>query len=179
MASPLGHSLASLLLRSAGEPKDWLWQKAHEKWWRTPLAAIVLGSLPDLDLLVSWCISGSAVTYHQHFTHNVWLALVVGLCMALLARRDWWRAGMWGFSLVALHIIIDAGVGPVMGGPETLGVYALWPVSDVRVGLPFAFIPMLHFGTPDQILSWSNACALLHEAILFGLPLAFILWLRR
>ena len=179
MASPLGHSLASLFVRSAGEPKGWLWKKKHDEWWQTPLAAIVIGNLPDLDLPVSWLLSGNPVRYHQHFTHNIWLALAVGLGVALFSPRHRWQAGLWGLLLVALHLVIDAGVGPVLGGAETLGVPVFWPLSDARIGFPIAFITEMRFGTPDQILSWSNAGCLLYEAALFGLPLAIVSWLRK
>ena len=179
MPSPLGHSLASLLLRAPFEPKGWLLGRTSSAWWRSPFTAVALGNLPDLDLIGSWLVSGHMATYHHDFTHNIGLALAAGLMVALGAsREDRLLAGFWGFALVALHSLLDAGVGPLLGG-ATLGVPALWPLTNQTYGLPWAFIQMLHFGPNAEILSWANASALLHETVLFGAPFALVLWLKK
>ncbi len=181
MPSPVGHTLASLLVRACGEPKGWPRRTpAPLDWWQTPLAAAIFGSLPDIDLAFSWLLVGNPAALHQYFTHNLAFALVAGLAVSFFVTpRDRLRAGLWAFALVSLHIVLDAGVGPVIGEPGTLGVRALWPLSEHRFGFPVAFIPTLEFGHPSQILSLHNASSLLHEMVLFGVPLGLTLWLRR
>ncbi|WP_025770246.1 metal-dependent hydrolase [Thioalkalivibrio sp. HK1] len=99
--------------------------------WKAAAAGAVCGSLPDLDVLISYGDPIADYAEHRGFTHSLfWLTLAapaVALMMALIFRTAFdrlWMLGMW--LVLATHPILDA-----------------FTVYGTRLWLPFSSEPVL------------------------------------
>ncbi|MCM5704315.1 metal-dependent hydrolase [Larsenimonas salina] len=102
------------------------------------IGGAVLGTLPDLDVLID---HGSAIadfTYHRGFSHSLFVLAILATCLAWLLRRlgpggitlsRWW----WFCALPLLtHPMLDAFT--------TYGTQLLWPLQSPPVAWNTIFI---------------------------------------
>lgn len=188
MPSPLGHSLAGLLLarstpvvidRSAVLSR---WASATIDYLGpggvTAIALMTAANAPDLDFIPG-LIVGTPDLFHRGLSHTLAAAGMFGVLAGLVARlAGLRRPGGVGLLLAlayATHLPLDMTASDATLGN---GVKLFWPVSDERFVLPFrmfldinrdasvgAFLPSL--------LSSHNALAMLVELVVLGPLVAF------
>ncbi len=172
MPSPIGHALGGALFgglaapgpAAAADRRGWL--RAGAPWWRPALVLGVVGTLPDLDLLLG---------VHSRYTHSLGAALLAGLV-------GWWLSGRrlrWGLSFAAAygsHVLFDW-----LGADTTppIGVMALWPFSQGFYQSSLSLFPAI---TRRYWLAgfWAhNLRAVAWELLLLGPPAVVVWWWRR
>ena len=99
--------------------------------WKAAAAGAICGSLPDLDVLISYGDPIADYAEHRGFTHSLfWLTLAapaVALILSRIVRTKFdrsWMSGMW--LALATHPILDA-----------------FTVYGTRLWLPFSNEPVL------------------------------------
>jgi membrane-bound metal-dependent hydrolase YbcI (DUF457 family) len=118
------HTLASAALVRAFFPR------AGRMTWA---AAIVSGTIADIDLLSIWIGPAAFLTVHGTYTHSIlgMLALATLVCgvLWLLWRQtsELTAAVVAAFSAAALHLAMDAS--------QSAGVSLWWPMNGHRVAL--------------------------------------------
>ncbi|MBI2221354.1 MAG: metal-dependent hydrolase [Acidobacteria bacterium] len=165
MPSPVGHAIGGLVAGwgAAGHAP-------YPAWIRQALVLVVVGMLPDIDLLFGW---------HSGPTHSVGAALLAG-AIAWGARRAAPRSAYAVTPLAvtcayASHILLD-WLGADTSAP--FGVMALWPLTDGYFMSPIAVMPSI---TRRYWLTgfWEhNLRALMFELVLL-VPLLLIVWWTR
>lgn len=127
MPSPLAHGALVLLAAPAlpaCPPRTFL--------CRSALLAVTLVflCLPDVDILVSWIISGEPFRYHGGPSHSLLLAPLAGVLFAVLTGKlcDCSSGRRWvvGTCLYGSHVLMDALT-------RGRGVAMWWPLSDERI----------------------------------------------
>jgi inner membrane protein len=107
--------------------------------WATLLAFALLAMLPDADLvMLTFGLPDHGAVGHRGASHSLLVAVVIGLVVALLARRIGWpplRTSIAATLAVASHGLLDAL------GRGGRGIPLLWPVSNVRFVAPWRFLP--------------------------------------
>lgn len=103
------------------------------------LYGAMLGTLPDLDVVIDYGDAVAQMTYHRGFSHSVFVLTGMALLIAWLARR--WRpdprySGRRLFLTVWLvlitHVLLDA--------LTSYGTQLLWPLSTPPVAWSSIFI---------------------------------------
>ncbi|GAA4898643.1 metal-dependent hydrolase [Ferrimonas pelagia] len=92
------------------------------------LAGALLGTLPDLDVLISYSDDVANVVKHRGFSHSLLILLPFSLMLAWLIDRfrpiaDWSFARLW--TLIALALITH----PLLDYFTSYGTQLLWPIS--------------------------------------------------
>jgi inner membrane protein len=106
---------------------------------RALLYGAVLGTLPDLDVLVPFADPVASYSYHRSFSHSLLLLLPFAALFAWLSRRldknisD--SAGRW-FAAVALALLTH----PLLDAFTIYGTQLLWPVDRTPYGVGSVFI---------------------------------------
>jgi tetratricopeptide (TPR) repeat protein len=170
MPSPIGHALA-------GTAAGWLLQPPRASGsgngarWLWTLVFALLGTAPDLDLLVGT---------HRGPTHSLAAAVMVGIGVWAVLRAGTGRPGRLATACAAAygsHILID-WLGTDTSPP--LGLLALWPFSTAYYQAPWQVFPAVsrRFGQPG--LFWRpNTLALVRELLILVPVVAIVAWLRR
>ncbi|MGE4157825.1 MAG: metal-dependent hydrolase [Planctomycetota bacterium] len=157
MPTPLGHSLAGLILAKALSPRG---EKIP---WPLMAGAVLVSLAPDGDNLPVKLYGID--TWHREWTHALAVAPAAGLACALLAlpfnRSPVGRAFVLGLLAWVAHIGLDCLSS--LTGPKLL-----LPWSDERFLSPLHLLPVVepHIGS-----LFFNAVGVLCETLIFGLPL--------
>ncbi|WP_144633415.1 metal-dependent hydrolase [Bordetella genomosp. 13] len=116
---------------------------------RALLYGALLGTLPDLDVLVRYADPVSSMTYHRGFSHSVFVLSALSVVMAWLIRRRWPQApyGPWRLLLAIWLVLITH---PVLDAFTVYGTQLFWPLawtpeswSAVFIIDPVYTLPML------------------------------------
>ncbi|WP_227367526.1 metal-dependent hydrolase [Halomonas sp. M20] len=103
------------------------------------LAGAVLGTLPDLDVMIDYGDAVADYTYHRGFSHSLLVLSALALILALLSARFITRRGIslrqWGLfygACLLTHPLLDAFTA--------YGTQLLWPLSLPPVSWSSIFI---------------------------------------
>jgi len=107
---------------------------------RAILLGAVLGTLPDLDVLIRYADAVDSFTRHRGFSHSLFVLSLVSLPLGVLLRRLLDRggqasAGLWWFATWAVlitHALLDGFTG--------YGTQLFWPLPVPPVGIASIFI---------------------------------------
>ncbi len=148
---------------------------------RALLIGAVLGTLPDLDVLIDYGDAVSNMTYHRGFSHS--LFFLAGLSAALWCLLVWrWKAAReqrWRWlAMLALPLLTH----PLLDSFTVYGTQLFWPLATPPVmgGNLFIIDPLytlpLLFGVLFATLTRVNARA--HRALraALGVSCAYIGW---
>lgn len=99
----------------------------------------MLGTLPDMDVVIDFGDAVADVTYHRGFSHSIFVIGVVAVLLAWLVRKVWPHAEYSArrlFACIALvlftHILLDAFT--------TYGTQLFWPLTTPPVAISSIFI---------------------------------------
>jgi inner membrane protein len=139
---------------------------------RTFLAFAALAELPDIDVFgVAIGFPDASLAGHRGASHSFFVAALVGLATAALARRFGWpvvRSAVAATLAVATHGVLDAC------GDGGRAIPLLWPLTDERFVSPWRCLPDAPRGL--RMLSRPGLFDLAVEFVVF-LPLTvFSLW---
>lgn len=153
--SLIGASLVALSRRDLFLPKVFSKDRTRaanlQTGWRAVLWGALLGTLPDIDLLLSWGL-GWGVGVHGGYTHSILFALAISAALTLLRREVAWRpyAGYLGAALS--HGLLDASTKDLFGGAALLSP---WMEEKFRWGI----LPNYAFYPNPAVQSWSAIAA--------------------
>jgi membrane-bound metal-dependent hydrolase YbcI (DUF457 family) len=117
MPLALGHLAVGLLTSCAIEKPKTTTRKSL-------FFLFLLANSPDMDVAISWLLTGSPWLLHRTFTHSILFAILMAAVFSNLHRLI--RAVPklsynWCYGLVSTHVIADYLISP-------WGVAFLWPV---------------------------------------------------
>lgn len=99
----------------------------------------LLGTLPDMDVVIDFGDAVADVTYHRGFSHSVFVIALVATLLAWLVRKVWPHAEYSArrlFACIALilftHVLLDAFT--------TYGTQLFWPLTTPPVAISSIFI---------------------------------------
>ena len=104
---------------------------------RAMIAGAIFGTLPDLDVLVTFSDAVASFTYHRSFSHS-WIVLtLISPVLAWISLRfsrnngfgQWW---LMIFLALNTHVLLDCFT--------VYGTHAMWPVSNYPIGWSTIFI---------------------------------------
>lgn len=106
---------------------------------RAAILGAVLGTLPDLDVLVDYGDAVADFTYHRSFSHSLLVLLPLSV-LIWAALRQWWqpvaqcpRQWLWAVALALVtHPLLDAHT--------SYGTQLLWPLATPPVMWSTIFI---------------------------------------
>jgi len=103
------------------------------------LYGAMLGTLPDLDVLIDFGDAVANTTYHRGFSHSLFVLSLVAVGLAWLVRRRYPHAGYSGMRLfftlwlvLITHVTLDAFT--------TYGTQLFWPLTSAPVAWSSVFI---------------------------------------
>lgn len=106
---------------------------------RALLYGAALGTLPDLDVLISYGDAVANMTYHRGFSHSLLVTSLISVILAWLIRRFRPHPGYSGTRLwlciwlvLTTHILLDAFT--------TYGTQLFWPLTTPPVAISSIFI---------------------------------------
>lgn len=97
------------------------------------LYGAILGTLPDLDVLISYPDPISDMTYHRSFSHSLFVLTAVGVGGAwLLSRYHHWRNMPLPYSTrrLALAMTLVLTTHPILDSFTVYGTQLFWPLQD-------------------------------------------------
>jgi inner membrane protein len=97
------------------------------------LYGAILGTLPDLDVLISYPDPISDMTYHRSFSHSLLVLTAVGIVGAwLLSRYHHWRNMPLPYSTrrLALAMTLVLTTHPILDSFTVYGTQLFWPLQD-------------------------------------------------
>ena len=97
------------------------------------LYGAILGTLPDLDVLISYPDPISDMTYHRSFSHSLFVLTAVGVGGAwLLSRYHHWRNMPLPYSTrrLALAMTLVLTTYPILDSFTVYGTQLFWPLQD-------------------------------------------------
>lgn len=86
----------------------------------------LLGTLPDLDVLMRYPDPVSLMTYHRGFSHSILVLTALAAVMAWLIRRRWSDAPYSGRRLFATLLLVLV-THPVLDAFTVYGTQLFWP----------------------------------------------------
>ena len=113
---------------------------------RAILIGAVLGTLPDLDVLVPYEDAIDSFTYHRSWSHSVFVLTAASVPIAALARRvaggERGRAVPYGLWLLGVWLILFTH--PLLDSFTTYGTQIWWPLPlpPVAIGSVFIIDPL-------------------------------------
>ena len=103
------------------------------------LYGAMLGTLPDLDVVIDYGDAVANMTYHRGFSHSLLVVGIVSVLLAWLIRRcrphpDYSALRLWLciWLVLTTHILLDAFT--------TYGTQLFWPLSTPPVNISSIFI---------------------------------------
>lgn len=165
MPSPLAHSAVALTLWPMLRDR----RQQGRRWQRVTLGGmLMLGVLgPDLDIAVSWMMTGKPFVWHGGGWHSLFAGAVFGVVFAVacqwLTKLGWGRLWLIGSAAWWSHVVLDVYA-------SGRGVALLWPLVDERIASPV----VLFYGVRH-----SEPWALQHHVmtLLTELPFVLLMWL--
>ena len=124
------------------------------------LVGAMLGTLPDLDVLIDFGDAVRNYTYHRGFSHSLFVLPGVALLIWLALRR-WWapvREAPWPWLLgISLALITH----PLLDAHTAYGTQLWWPLAVTPASWSTIFIIDPAFTLPlvvgcVAILGWSS-----------------------
>ena len=97
------------------------------------LYGAILGTLPDLDVLISYPDPISDMTYHRSFSHSLIVLTAVGIVGAwMLSRYHQWRDMPLPYSTrrLALAMTLVLTTHPILDSFTVYGTQLFWPLQD-------------------------------------------------
>lgn len=104
------------------------------------LYGAILGTLPDLDVLISYPDPISDMTYHRSFSHSLLVLTAVGIIGSwMLSRYHHWRDMPLPYSTrrLALAMTLVLATHPILDSFTVYGTQLFWPLQD-----PFQITPI-------------------------------------
>ena len=103
------------------------------------LYGAMLGTLPDLDVVIDYGDAVASMTYHRGFSHSLFVVGIVSVLLAWLIRRfrphpdySGWRLFLCIWLVLTTHILLDAFT--------TYGTQLFWPLPTPPVAISSIFI---------------------------------------
>ncbi|CAM3643932.1 integral membrane protein [Psychrobacter glaciei] len=109
------------------------------------LYGAMLGTLPDLDVLINYPDPISNMTYHRGFSHSLIVLTAVGIVGALLiSRYHAWRNMPLPYSTMRLAIAMTLALTthPILDSFTVYGTQLLWPLQESLSLTPFSIASM-------------------------------------
>jgi len=109
------------------------------------LYGAMLGTLPDLDVLVHYPDPISDMTYHRGFSHSLIVLTVVGIIGAwLISRYHQWRNMPLPYSRARLTLAMTLALTthPILDSFTVYGTQLLWPLQESLSLTPFSIASM-------------------------------------
>lgn len=79
-------------------------------WWKVVVFVVVLGNLPDIDVLIGLLLQGNGCVFHRGPTHSLLFALSMGF-LASIAWKFWSQVPKMSFGscslLILSHVLAD------------------------------------------------------------------------
>lgn len=97
------------------------------------LYGAILGTLPDLDVLISYPDPISDMTYHRSFSHSLFVLTAVGIGGAwLISRYHHWRDMplLYSTRRLALAMTLVLTTHPILDSFTVYGTQLFWPLQD-------------------------------------------------
>ncbi len=99
----------------------------------------IVGSLPDLDVLVPYEDAVENFTYHRSWSHSYLVLSAVAVCLAL-SFRAWFQHRRMSFRHAFLMLWLVLVTHPLLDSFTVYGTQVFWPVSDFPVAWGTIFI---------------------------------------
>ena len=103
------------------------------------LYGAMLGTLPDMDVVIDYGDAVANMTYHRGFSHSLLVVAIVSVLLAWLARRfrphpDYSGLRLWLciWLVLTTHVLLDAFT--------TYGTQLFWPFTTPPVAISSIFI---------------------------------------
>ena len=103
------------------------------------LAGAVLGTLPDLDVLIDYGDAVKNFTYHRGFSHSL-LVLAPFAVLLWLALRRWWAPVRAAPNRWLAAIVLTLVTHPLLDAHTAYGTQLLWPLESPPVMWSTLFI---------------------------------------
>lgn len=103
------------------------------------LAGALLGTLPDMDVIINYGDDIANYTSHRGFSHSLFVLSALAGCLFLLARQYWQSLRdhpLAGFLVIWLALITH----PLLDSFTTYGTQIWWPLSTPPVSWSSVFI---------------------------------------
>ena len=105
------------------------------------LYGAMLGTLPDLDVLIRYGDPISNMTYHRGFSHSLIVLTILGLGGAwLITRYHQWRdlPLLYSGKRLALAMTLALTTHPILDSFTVYGTQLLWPLQESLSLTPFS-----------------------------------------
>jgi len=99
----------------------------------------VLGTLPDLDVVIRYADPVSMMTYHRGFSHSLFVLTALAALLAWLVRLRWPDAPYSGQRLF-LAVWLALVTHPVLDAFTVYGTQLFWPIATVPESWAAVFI---------------------------------------
>ena len=109
------------------------------------LYGAMLGTLPDLDVLINYPDPISNMTYHRGFSHSLIVLTAVGIVGAwLISRYHAWRNLPLPYSTARLATAMTLALTthPILDSFTVYGTQLLWPLQESLSLTPFSIASM-------------------------------------
>jgi inner membrane protein len=103
------------------------------------LYGALLGTLPDMDVLVRYADPVSQMTFHRGFSHSVFVLTALALVLAWLIRKKWPDAPYSGGRLL-LTLWLVLVTHPVLDAFTVYGTQLFWPLARIPESWSAVFI---------------------------------------
>ncbi|PSU33431.1 metal-dependent hydrolase [Photobacterium lutimaris] len=101
------------------------------------LAGAALGSLPDLDVLLSYGDPVSDMVKHRGFSHSLFVLMPFSLLLAWLWQK--WRPTCFSFGHLWLLVTACLVTHPLLDSLTAYGTQLFWPIN-IPIAIPSLFI---------------------------------------
>lgn len=172
MASPIGHTLAGILI--------YCWRDSRRPSATTPglsqrcmamAGYALLANLPDFDFVVGWLTTGHPNAYHHGASHGLFFMAAAAALVALTWREPggFWNSWKVYSIVIGSHALIDLFTGTELGLHASRGVPLLAPLMRLTFTSPVTlFIGPDHAELRDLFAPHNWLCSAF-DLIPFGL----------
>ena len=143
----------------------------------TLLLFIFLANLPDLDMLVSYMLTGNPLQYHGQVSHSLIFICITGFIVMYVVESKRTLLLWLLYTLpLASHLLLDSLTGPDIGFHDSRGIALLWPFEVDRISFPVTIMNGPRHDTWERLFSLYNIKVVLLEIVILT-PVAFFTWL--
>lgn len=111
------------------------------------VAGAVLGTLPDLDVLIRYADPVSAMIHHRGFSHSLFVLTLLSVVLTALVRR-WRPSPHYGTQRLFWAIWLVLITHPLLDAFTAYGTQLLWPLRPTPSAWSTLFIIDPFFTTP-------------------------------
>ena len=174
MSTTVGHAICGITCLLAG--RRLVAADVSDLSVRSMALFAILANLPDLDMVVSYAITGNPLYYHGQVSHSLLFSAFVGLLvMLVISKQHNARTWLLYTSPLLLHVLMDSLTGPEVGAVPSRGVALLWPIIIEPIPFPVTLMNGPHHDTWDRFFDMHNVKVVMYEIIIFT-PLLFLAW---